>query len=60
VDDSFTGLGIAQLAFGALGVLAIIRVHHRVDPHTFASVPRRRAYRRPGAVVGVVSLRAGS
>ena len=44
VGDSFAGLGIAQLAFGALGVLAISSEYTTgLIRTTFASVPRRRA-----------------
>ena len=61
VGDSFTGLGIAQLAFGALGVLAISSEYATgLIRTTFASVPRRRAViAAKAAVVGVVSLLAG-
>ena len=61
VGDSFTGLGIAQLAFGALGVLAISSEHTTgLIRTTFASAPRRRAViAGKAAVVGTVSLLAG-
>jgi ABC-2 type transport system permease protein len=61
VGDSFSGLGIAQLAFGALGVLAISSEYTTgLIRTTFASVPRRRAViAAKAAVVGVVSLVAG-
>jgi ABC-2 type transport system permease protein len=61
VNDSFTGLGLAQLAFGALGVLAISSEYTTgLIRTTFASVPRRRAViAAKAAVVGVVSLLAG-
>ena len=61
MGDSFTGLGIAQLAFGALGVLAISSEYATgLIRTTFASVPRRRAViAAKAAVVGVVSLLAG-
>jgi ABC-2 type transport system permease protein len=61
VGDSFTGLGIAQLAFGALGVLAISSEYTTgLIRTTFASVPRRRAViAAKAAVVGAVSLLAG-
>ena len=61
VGDSFAGLGIAQLAFGALGVLAISSEYTTgLIRTTFASTPRRRAViAAKAAVVGVVSLLAG-
>jgi ABC-2 type transport system permease protein len=61
VDDSFTGLGLAQLAFGALGVLAICSEYTTgLIRTTFAAVPRRRAViAAKAAVVGVVTLLAG-
>jgi hypothetical protein len=61
VGDSFAGLGIAQLAFGALGVLAISSEYTTgLIRTTFASVPRRRAViAAKAAVIGVVSLLAG-
>jgi ABC-2 type transport system permease protein len=61
VGDSFTGLGIAQLAFGALGVLAISSEYTTgLIRTTFASAPRRRAViAGKAAVVGAVSLLAG-
>jgi ABC-2 type transport system permease protein len=61
VGDSFSGLGIAQLAFGALGVLAISSEYATgLIRTTFASIPRRRAViAAKAAVVGVVSLLAG-
>jgi hypothetical protein len=61
VGDSFSGLGIAQLAFGTLGVLAISSEYATgLIRTTFASVPRRRAViAAKAAMVGVVSLLAG-
>ena len=61
VSDSFAGLGIAQLAFGALGVLAISSEYATgLIRTTFGSVPRRRAViAAKAAVVGVVGLLAG-
>ncbi len=61
VDDSFTGLGLAQLAFGALGVLAISSEYTTgLIRTTFASVPRRRGVlAAKAAVVGVITLLAG-
>ena len=61
VDDSFNGLGLAQLAFGALGVLAISSEYATgLIRTTFAVVPRRRAViAAKAAVVGVVTLLAG-
>jgi len=61
VGDSFAGLGIAQLAFGALGVLAISSEYATgLIRTTFASVPRRRAViAAKAAVAGVISLLAG-
>ena len=61
VDDSFSGLGLAQLAFGALGVLAISSEYATgLIRTTFAAVPRRRAVvAAKAAVVGVVTLLAG-
>jgi hypothetical protein len=61
VGDSFAGLGIAQLAFGALGVLAISSEYATgLIRTTFASVPRRRAViAAKAAVVGAASLLAG-
>jgi ABC-2 type transport system permease protein len=61
VSDSFTGLGLAQLALGALGVLAISSEYASgLIRTTFAAVPRRRAViAAKAAVVGVVTLLAG-
>jgi len=61
VDDTFAGLGLAQLAFGALGVLAISSEYASgLIRTTFAAVPRRRAViAAKAAVVGVVTLLAG-
>jgi len=61
VDDSFAGLGIAQLALGALGVLAISSEYTTgLIRATFASAPRRRAViAAKAAVVGAASLLAG-
>ena len=61
VDDSFTGLGLAQLAFGALGVLVISSEYTTgLIRTTFASVPRRRAVlAAKAAVIGVITLLAG-
>jgi len=61
VADSFAGLGIAQLAFGALGVLAISSEFTTgLIRTTFAAAPRRRAViAAKAAVAGVISLLAG-
>src|SRR6516225_4123662 len=61
VSDSFTGLGLAQLAFGALGVLAISSEYTTgLIRTTFAAVPRRRAViAAKAAVIGVISLLVG-
>ncbi len=61
VYDSFTGLGVGQLAFGVLGVLAISSEYATgLIRTTFAAVPRRRAVvAAKAAVAGVVSLLAG-
>src|SRR6516225_185125 len=61
VYDSFSGLGLAQLAFGALGMLAISSEYTTgLIRTTFAADPRRRAViAAKAAVVGVVSLLAG-
>jgi ABC-2 type transport system permease protein len=61
VGDSFAGLGLAQLAFGALGVLAISSEYTTgLIRTTFAAVPRRRAVIAAKAtVVGVATLLAG-
>jgi hypothetical protein len=61
VYDSFSGLGLAQLAFGALGVLAISSEYTTgLIRSTFAAAPRRRAViAAKAAVVGVVTLLAG-
>jgi hypothetical protein len=61
VSDSFTGLGLAQLALGALGVLAISSEYTTgLIRTTFAAAPRRRAVlAAKAAIVGVVTLLAG-
>jgi ABC-2 type transport system permease protein len=61
VGDTFAGLGLAQLAFGALGVLAISSEYTTgLIRTTIAAVPRRRAVIAAKATVaGVVSLLAG-
>ena len=61
VDDTFSGLGLAQLAFGALGVLAISSEYTTgLIRTTFAAVPQRRAViAAKAAVVGAVTLLAG-
>ena len=61
VGDSFAGLGVTQLAFGALGVLAISSEYTTgLIRTTFGSVPRRRAViAAKAAVVGVVGLLTG-
>jgi len=61
VYDSFTGLGLAQLAFGALGVLVISSEYTTgLIRTTFAAVPRRRAVlAAKAAVLGAVTLLAG-
>jgi hypothetical protein len=61
VSDSFTGLGLAQLAFGVIGVLAISSEYATgLIRTTFGAVPRRRAVlAAKAAVVGVVTLRIG-
>ena len=61
VDDAFTGLGLAQLAFGALGVLAISSEYTTgLIRTTFAAAPRRRAViAAKAAVVGAQTLAAG-
>jgi hypothetical protein len=61
VSDSFAGLGLAQLAFGALGVLVISSEYATgLIRTTFAAAPRRRAViAAKAAVVGVVTLLAG-
>jgi len=61
VGDSFAGLGVAQLAFGALGVLAISSEYTTgVIRTTFAAAPRRRpVLAAKAAVAGAVSLLAG-
>ena len=61
VSDSFTGLGLAQLAFGALGVLVISSEYTTgLIRTTVAAVPRRRAVlAAKAAVVGAVTLLAG-
>ena len=60
-SDSFTGLGLAQLAFGVIGVLAISSEYATgLIRSTFAAVPRRRAVlAAKAAVVGAVALLAG-
>ena len=61
VSDSFAGLGLAQLAFGVIGVLAISSDYATgLIRTTFGAVPRRRAVlAAKAAVVGVVTLVAG-
>jgi ABC-2 type transport system permease protein len=61
VNDSFTGLGFAQLAFGVIGVLAISSEYTTgLIRTTFAAVPRRRAVIAAKAtVVGALTLVAG-
>ena len=61
VSDSFTGLGLAQLAFGALGVLVISSEYTTGLIRTsFAAVPRRRAViAAKAAVVGAITLLTG-
>ena len=61
VSSSFTGLGLAQLAFGALGVLVISSEYTTgLIRTTFAAVPRRRAVlAAKAAAVGAVTLLAG-
>jgi ABC-2 type transport system permease protein len=61
VGDCFSGLGIAQLAFGAFGVLAMTAEYSSgLIRTTFAAVPRRRAVLAAKAVVaGAVTLVAG-
>ena len=61
VSDSFSGLGLAQLAFGVIGVLAISSEYGTgLIRTTFAAVPRRRAVlAAKAAVVGAVTLLAG-
>jgi len=61
VSDSFSGLGLAQLAFGALGVLVISSEYATgLIRTTFTAVPRRRAVLAAKATIaGAVSLVAG-
>jgi ABC-2 type transport system permease protein len=61
VSDSFSGLGLAQLAFGTLGVLVISSEYATgLIRTTFAANPRRRAVlAAKAAVAGAVSLVAG-
>jgi hypothetical protein len=61
VSDSFSGLGLAQLGFGALGVLMITSEYASgLIRTTFAAVPRRRAVlAAKAAVVGAVTLVIG-
>ncbi|MGE5291359.1 MAG: hypothetical protein ACM3ML_29990 [Micromonosporaceae bacterium] len=61
VSDTFTGIGLAQLAFGVLGVLAISSEHTTgLIRTTFAAVPRRRAVLAgKAAVTGAVTLVVG-
>ena len=61
VSDSFSGFGLAELAFGALGVLAISSEYATgLIRTTFAAVPRRRAVlAAKAAVVGALTLIAG-
>ena len=60
-SDSFSGLGLAQLAFGALGVLVISSEYATgLIRTTFTAVPRRRAVLAAKATIaGAVSLVAG-
>jgi ABC-2 type transport system permease protein len=61
VSDSYTGLGLAELAFGVIGVLAISSEYATgLIRTTFAAVPRRRAVlAAKAAVVGAITLAAG-
>jgi len=61
VYDSFSGLGLAQLAFGTLGVLVISSEYTTgLIRTTFTAVPRRRAVLAAKATVaGALSLVAG-
>jgi len=61
VSDSFSGLGLAQLAFGTLGVLVISSEYATgLIRTTFTAVPRRRAVLAAKATIaGAVSLAAG-
>ena len=61
VSDSFSGLGLAQLAFGTLGILVISSEYSSgLIRTTFAANPRRRAVLAAKATVaGAVSLVAG-
>ena len=61
VSGSFTGLGLAQLAFGVIGVLAISSEYTTgLIRTTFAAAPRRRAViAAKAAVVGALTLAAG-
>ncbi len=61
VSDSFSGLGLAQLAFSTLGVLVISSEYATgLIRTTFAAHPRRRAVlAAKAAVVGAVTLVAG-
>jgi len=61
VSDSFSGLGLAQLAFGTLGVLVISSEYATgLIRTTFTAVPRRRAVLAAKATIaGAVSLVAG-
>ena len=61
VADSFSGLGLAQLAFGVIGVLAISSEYATgLIRTTFAAVPGRRAVlAAKAAVVGAVTLLTG-
>jgi ABC-2 type transport system permease protein len=61
VLDSFNGLGLAQLAFGVLGVLAISSEHTTgLIRTTFAAVPQRRTVLAgKAAIIGAVTLAAG-
>lgn len=61
VSNSFTGLGLAQLAFGVVGVLAISSEYTTgLIRTTFAAAPRRRAVIAAKAtVVGALTLLAG-
>ena len=59
VYDSFSGLGLAQLAFGAFGLLAISSEYTTgLIRTTFAAAPRRRAVIRhtAGAITAMVGV----
>jgi ABC-2 type transport system permease protein len=61
VGDSFTGLGLAQLAFGTLGVLVVSSEYATgLIRTTFTADPRRRTVlAAKAAVAGALSLAAG-